>query len=162
MGEPGIVNIGCVNGGFPWRVSRTAPRTDLFLDARVPPTMPMNEAVRELKAFVRSLAARFPDHGIESEIYITAPGAQIDADHPLVEAIADCHGEVFGAPVEKGMVRWMSDASALTAFGIESVNYGTSSGLPDAVLGENLVIEGLVKMAKVYALTAAQICEVAS
>ena len=34
-------------------------------------------------------------------------------------------------------MRWFSDASALTRYGIETVNYGTSSGLPDPD-GENL------------------------
>ena len=38
-------------------------------------------------------------------------------------------------------MRWFSDASALTRYGIESVNYGTSSGLPDPVLGENLDVD---------------------
>jgi len=58
-------------------------------------------------------------------------------------------------------VRWFSDASALTRYGIESVNYGTSSGLPDPVLGENLDVEGLVKIARVYALVAQRVCGVA-
>jgi hypothetical protein len=58
-------------------------------------------------------------------------------------------------------VRWFSDASALTRYGIESVNYGTSSGLPDPVLGENLDIDGLVKIANVYARVAQRICETA-
>ena len=49
------------------------------------------------------------------------------------------------------MTRWFSDASVLTRYGIATVNYGTSSGLPDAELGENLEIEGLVKTAEVYA-----------
>jgi hypothetical protein len=49
----------------------------------------------------------------------------------------------------------------LTRYGVESVNYGTSSGLPDPVLGENLDIDGLVKMATVYALVAQRVCEVA-
>ena len=71
----GLVNVGAINGGFPWRVSRTPGRTDLFLDARVPPTMPMAEAVRELRAVVRDVRERFPDYGVESEIYVTAPGA---------------------------------------------------------------------------------------
>jgi acetylornithine deacetylase len=156
----GIVNVGCVNGGFPWRVSRTPPRTDLFVDARVPPTMPMQEAVRELGAFGRSLRERFPEHGIEWEFYVTVPGAEIAADHPLVSTIERCHEHVFGAPAETSTVRWFSDASALTRYGIDAVNYGTSSGLPDAKLGENLELEGLVKMATVYALAAAEICEV--
>jgi acetylornithine deacetylase len=160
-GKPGIVNIGAINGGFAWRVSRTPHRTDLFVDFRVPPTMPMTEARAALGEFVRGLRDRFPDHGIESEIYVTAPGSEIAGDHPLVQAIDAAHEEVFGAKPERDTVRWFSDASALTRYGIQSVNYGTSSGLPDAELGENLDIDGLVRMADVYARVAQRICEVA-
>jgi hypothetical protein len=49
----------------------------------------------------------------------------------------------------------------LTRYGIQTVNYGTSSGLPDAELGENLDVDGLVKTAQVYALAAQRICEAA-
>src|SRR5579885_2565910 len=40
-GARAIVNVGAIQGGFGWRVSRTPHRTDLFLDVRVPPTKPM-------------------------------------------------------------------------------------------------------------------------
>jgi acetylornithine deacetylase/succinyl-diaminopimelate desuccinylase-like protein len=160
-GKPGIVNIGAINGGHAWRVSRTPHRTDLFVDFRVPPTLPMTDARAALGGFVRGIRDRFPDHGIEWEIYVTAPGSEIAEDHPLVEAIDDAHAEVFGAKPERDTVRWFSDASALTRYGIESVNYGTSSGLPDPVLGENLDIEGLVRIADVYARVAQRVCEVA-
>jgi acetylornithine deacetylase/succinyl-diaminopimelate desuccinylase-like protein len=155
------VNVGAINGGFAWRVSRTPHRTDLFVDFRVPPTMLMTEARAALGRFVRGLRDRFPEHGIEWEIYVTAPGSEIAEDHPLVGAIDEAHTQVFGAKPERDTVRWFSDASALTRYGIESVNYGTSSGLPDPVLGENLEIEGLVKVADVYARVAQMICEVA-
>ena len=148
-GAKGLVNVGAISGGFGWRVSRTPHRTDLFLDLRVPPTCPMPEARREALAFARSLRERFPQHGIEAEVYVTAPGAEIAEDHELVEAIDASHAEVFGEPPERDTVRWFSDASALTRYGIATVNYGTSSGLPDTVLGENLEIEGLVKTATV-------------
>jgi acetylornithine deacetylase len=160
-GETGIVNIGAIGGGFAWRVSRTPHRTDLFVDFRVPPTMPMAEARAALGDFARGLRERFPDHEIESEIYVTAPGSEIAEDHPLIGAIDEAHAEVFGAKPERDTVRWFSDASALTRYGIESVNYGTSSGLPDPVLGENLDVDGLVKIAQVYALVAQRVCEVA-
>jgi acetylornithine deacetylase/succinyl-diaminopimelate desuccinylase-like protein len=160
-GKRGIVNIGAISGGFAWRVSRTPHRTDLFVDFRVPPTMPMAEARAELGDFARGLRERFPDHEIESEIYVTAPGSEIAEDHPLIGAIDEAHAEVFGAKPERDTVRWFSDASALTRYGIESVNYGTSSGLPDPVLGENLDVDGLVKIAQVYALVAQRVCEVA-
>jgi acetylornithine deacetylase len=161
-GHRGIVGIGAVSGGFAWRASRTPHRTDLFLDVRVPPTLPMARARAELQDLVRELRERFPQHGIEWEIYVTAPGSEIAEDHPLVAAIDEGHEAVFGSRPERDTVRWFSDASTLTRYGIPSVNYGTSSGLPDPALGENLDVDGLVRVAKVYALVAARICEVAA
>jgi acetylornithine deacetylase len=160
-GAKAIVNVGALQGGFGWRVSRTPHRTDLFLDVRVPPTKPMPMARREVLEMVRGLAERFPEYGVEGDVYVTAPGAEIAEDHPLVAAIDESHAEVFGAPPERDVTRWFSDASALTRYGVPTVNYGTSTGLLDTEYGENLEIEGLVQMAKVYALVAQRICGVA-
>lgn len=159
-GLRGVVNVGSLRGGYPWRLSRTPSRCDLFLDVRVPPTMSMQDARRAFRDLARELAERFPEHGIESEVYVSAPGAEIDEGHELVQAIDASHQEVFGAPPERDRVRWFSDASALTRYGIETVNYGTSSGLPGAE-GENLDVEGLVQIARVYAQVIARICGVA-
>ena len=148
----GIASIGAVAGGFPWRVSRTPHRTDLFLDLRVPPNVPIAEAERKALDFARSLE-------VEAEVYLSAPGAEIDEDHPLVEAVGTAHKAVFGESPERDVVYWFSDASALAAHGIPTLNYGTSSGLPDPEWGENLDIGGLVRTAQVYALAAARLCE---
>jgi acetylornithine deacetylase/succinyl-diaminopimelate desuccinylase-like protein len=121
----------------------------------------MAEARSALEDFVRGLRERFPEHGVESEVYVTAPGSEIAEDHPLVAAIDEAHADVFGEKPERDTVRWFSDASALTRYGIESVNYGTSSGLPDPELGENLDIDGLVKIANVYTRVAQKVCGVA-
>jgi acetylornithine deacetylase/succinyl-diaminopimelate desuccinylase-like protein len=157
-GAKAIVNVGAVNGGFGWRVSRTPHHTDLFLDVRVPPTKPMGTARREVLEMVRGLAERFPDYGIEGEVYVTAPGAEIDEDHELVHAIDEAHEDVFGERPGRDVTRWFSDASALTRYGIPTVNYGTSTGLMDVELGENLDIDGLVKTAQTYALVAQRVC----
>jgi acetylornithine deacetylase len=157
-GAKAIVNVGAIGGGFGWRVSRTPHRTDLFLDVRVPPTKPMAEARRQVLELVRGLAGRFPEYGIEGEVYVTAPGAEIAEDHPLIAAVDESHEQVFGARPERDVTRWFSDASALTRYGIATVNYGTSTGLMDTTDGENLDIEGLVKMAHVYALAAMRVC----
>ena len=151
----GVANVGSIEGGFGWRASRTPHRTDLYLDLRVPPNVPMAAARREALEFARSL------DGVDAEVYVTAPGAEIEEGHPLVGALAEAHEEVFGAPAERDVTRWFSDASVLTRYGIATVNYGTSSGLPDAELGENLAIDGLVKTAEVYARTAMRVCGVA-
>jgi acetylornithine deacetylase len=150
----GVANIGAIQGGFGWRASRTPHATDLFLDLRVPPDVPMAEARRKALEWARGIGE------VEAEVYVTAPGAEVPADHPLVSALAGAHEDVFGAPVERDVTRWFSDASVLSRYGIATVNYGTSSGLPDAELGENLEIDGLVKTAEVYAQTAMAVCGV--
>jgi acetylornithine deacetylase/succinyl-diaminopimelate desuccinylase-like protein len=161
-GAKAIVNIGAIEGGFGWRVSRTPHHTDLFLDVRVPPTKEMAIARREVLDWVRSLRDRFPDYGVEGEVYVTAPGSEIEEGHELVAAIDAAHEEVFGVKPERDVTRWFSDASALTRYGIPTVNYGTSTGLMDVELGENLEIDGLVKTAETYARVAMTVCGVAS
>ncbi|RDI75270.1 Acetylornithine deacetylase/Succinyl-diaminopimelate desuccinylase [Gaiella occulta] len=159
-GAKAIVNVGAIGGGFGWRVSRTPHHTDLFLDVRVPPTKAMAVARRQVLEMVRGLAERFPDYGIEGEVYVTAPGAEIEEDHELVRAIDASHAEVFGKPPGRDVTRWFSDASALTRYGIPTVNYGTSTGLMDVERGENLEIDGLVRTAETYARVAMRVCEV--
>jgi acetylornithine deacetylase/succinyl-diaminopimelate desuccinylase-like protein len=160
-GARAIVNVGAVAGGFGWRVSRTPHRTDLFLDVRVPPTKPMPVARREVLELARALRERFPSYGVEAEVYVTAPGAEIEESHALVGAIDEVHEGVFGEPPGRDVTRWFSDASVLTRYGIPTVNYGTSSGLLDTEYGENLDIDALVKTAHVYALVASRVCGVA-
>jgi acetylornithine deacetylase len=161
-GAKAIVGVSAIQGGFGWRVSRTPHRTDVFLDVRVPPARPMAEARRHVLDMVRGLRERFPGYGIEGEVYVTAPGAEIEEGHPLVAAIDAAHERVFGARPERDVTRWFSDASVLTRYGIATVNYGTSTGLLDTVKGENLDIDGLVKTAEVYARAAMGVCGVAS
>jgi succinyl-diaminopimelate desuccinylase len=117
-------------------------------------------ARRQVLDMVRGLRERFPEYGIEAEVYVTAPGAEIAEDHALVAAIDASHEQVFGTRPERDVTRWFSDASVLTRYGIATVNYGTSTGLMDTAKGENLEIEELVETAKVYALAAARVCGV--
>ena len=103
----GVANVGAIQGGFGWRASRTPHATDLFLDLRVPPDVPMAEARRQALDWARGLG------DVEAEVYVTAPGAEIAAEHPLVAALSGAHEEGLGAPVERDVTRWFSDARAL-------------------------------------------------
>jgi acetylornithine deacetylase/succinyl-diaminopimelate desuccinylase-like protein len=157
-GVSALVNVGAIAGGFGWRVSRTPHHTDLFLDVRVPPTKAMSVARGQVLDMVRDLQRRFPAYGVEGEVYVTAPGAEIDESHALIAALDASHAEVFGASPERAVTRWFSDASALTRYGVPTVNYGTSTGLMDTSQGENLTIDGLARTAEVYARAALRIC----
>ena len=58
---------------------------------------------------------RFPAYGIEGEVYVTAPGAEIAEDHELVHAVDEAHQEAYGEAPGRDVTRWFSDASALVA-----------------------------------------------
>ena len=157
-GAKAIVNVGAIEGGFGWRVSRTPHRADLFLDVRVPPTKAMAVARAEVLEMVRGLARAVPrlrDRGRG----LRHRSRRGDRGGPPARR-GDRRGarEVFGSTPERDVTRWFSDASVLTRYGIATVNYGTSTGLLDTVKGENLEIDGLVKTAEVYARAAMKVC----
>src|SRR5215467_2350670 len=151
-GKKAIVNLGGIRGGHAWRASRTPEKTDLFLDVRVPPTIPMSEARREIQQLFHVLQKQHPDWGLEFETYVSVPGARISEDHLIIRAIEANHAQVTGSPPQRDVVTWCSDASVLTRYAVETVNYGPSSGPRDAE-GEKVKIETLVDITKVYALT---------
>jgi acetylornithine deacetylase/succinyl-diaminopimelate desuccinylase-like protein len=156
-GRKGLVNAGGIRGGHAWRASRTPERTDLYLDVRVPPTMPMQNARHAVKDLFLALEKSFPAYGLEFETYVSVPGAEISENHELVKTIEAAHGQVTGRAAERDTVHWSSDASVMTRYGIETLNYGPSSGPRDAE-GEKVAIKTFVEITKVYALAAAKIC----
>src|SRR5437588_1747560 len=160
-GKKAIVNLGGIRGGHAWRASRTPEKAELFLDVRVPPTIAMNEARRDIQALFLRLEKQHPDFGLEFETYVSVPGARIDENHPMIRAIEANHERIMGAPPQREVVTWCSDASVLTRYGVETVNYGPSSGPRDKE-GEKVKIQTLVDITKIYALTAADLCGVAS
>jgi len=158
-GRKAIVNLGCIRGGHAWRASRTPEKTDLFLDVRVPPTIPMSEARREVQRMFFDLEKQHPDWGLEFETYVSVPGARISEDHEMIQAIDRNHERITGKPPGREVVTWCSDASVLSRYGVETVNYGPSSGPRDHE-GEKVKIQTLVDITKIYALTAAELCGV--
>jgi acetylornithine deacetylase len=158
-GRKAIVNLGGIRGGHAWRASRTPEKTDLFLDVRVPPTIVMAEARRDVQQVFLELEKQHPDWGLEFETYVSVPGARISEEHEMIRAIDRHHERITGKPPQREVVTWCSDASVLSRYGIETVNYGPSSGPRDKE-GEKVRIQTLIEITKVYALTAAELCGV--
>ena len=160
-GMPAIVGVVAIQGGFGWRVSRTPHRTDLFLDVRVPPTKPMATARGQVLDMARDLARRFPDYGVEAEVYVTAPGRRDRRGASAGRAARDGARAGLRRAARAGrhalvLGRLRADARRRSP----TINYGTSTGLLDTTDGENLDIDGLVKTAHVYALAAMAVCGV--
>jgi acetylornithine deacetylase len=160
-GKKAIVNLGGIRGGQAWRASRTPEKTDLFLDVRVPPTIPMTAARRDIQRLFLLLQKTHADWGLEFETYVSVPGARISEEHEMIRAIDRNHKRITGKTPEREVVTWCSDASVLSRYGVETVNYGPSSGPRDKE-GEKVRIRTLVDITKIYALTAAELCGVSS
>jgi acetylornithine deacetylase len=158
-GKKAIVNIGGIRGGHAWRASRTPEKSDIFLDVRVPPIMAMSEARRSVQQLFFTLEKQHPDWGLEFETYVSVPGARISEEHEMIRAIDANHERIMGKKPERETVVWCSDASVLSRYGVETVNYGPSSG-PRDKMGEKVLIKTLVDITKIYALTAAELCGV--
>jgi len=156
-GRKAIVNLGGIRGGHAWRASRTPEKTDLFLDVRVPPTMAMSDARRDIQRVFFGLEKKYPDWGLEFETYVSVPGARIHEEHEMIRTIESNHKRIMGKPPQRDVVTWCSDASVLSRYGVETVNYGPSSGPRDKE-GEKVRIQTLVDITKIYALTAAELC----
>jgi len=158
-GKKALVNLGGLRGGHAWRASRTPEKTDLFLDVRVPPTISMADARRDIQQVFFELEKQHPDWGLEFETYVSVPGARISEEHEMIRAIDRNHQRITGALPQREVVTWCSDASVLSRYGVETVNYGPSSGPRDRE-GEKVRIQTLVDITRIYALTAAELCGV--
>jgi acetylornithine deacetylase len=158
-GKEALVNLGGIRGGHAWRASRTPEKTDLFLDVRVPPIISMADARRDIQQMFFELETEHPDWGLEFETYVSVPGARISEQHEMIQAIDRNHQRITGKKPEREVVTWCSDASVLSRYGVETVNYGPSSGPRDKE-GEKVRIQTLVEITKIYALTAAELCGV--
>lgn len=156
-----VVRIASVYGGSPWRLARTLPVSNIYLDVRT--KQPPVELKRELNQFMKELQGELkatdPEFNYEVDLYLSEHGnVQIPQDHILTKTVESAHREAFReAPRFMGQRALDSDAIVLTGYGIPSVNYGP--GNPRSFAGVEYVdIDELVKFAKSYAITAIRLC----
>ena len=91
-GAKAIVNVGAVDGRVRLaRLAHAAPHRPLPRRPRAADEADGRRAPRGARASSARSPQRFPDYGIEGEVYVTAPGAEIDEGHELVQAIDAAH-----------------------------------------------------------------------
>jgi acetylornithine deacetylase len=150
------VNVGSIEGGWPWRCSRTPWFCNLYVDLRYPPpysAVDVKEALEEMLDVVEQR------HGFRpySDIYVSDAWAHVPDDAAVVKAIDNAHKTVFGTPAERVVFSWSSDANVLTRNGVVAVNYGPSGG-PGKEMRGTLYIPNLIACTKVYALASMELC----
>ena len=115
-------------------------------------------AVREeFSQFLADVAAAT---GTQIEVEYTEQGGayQVDADSRLVQAFQQAHTAVTGSPLPLGAKPFVDDGNLYAALaGIPALTHGPAA-TGAHTLNEAVPVEELVRVAKVYALTAIAFC----
>ncbi|HZW57445.1 MAG TPA: M20/M25/M40 family metallo-hydrolase [Nitrososphaerales archaeon] len=156
MGVKPTVNVGSIEGGWPWRASRTPGFCNLYLDVRFPPRYHALDIKEEVAKVLQTVKA---EQGIDADldVYVTDGWSEVSPEEYVAQSVAKSHENVFSKPVENVYFSWSSDANVLTRHGITAVNYGPSGG-PGKETRGTMYIPNLVGCAKVYLLSALDLC----
>lgn len=146
------VNIGAIKGGWAWRASRTPGSCYLYIDVRFPPTKHPLAIRDQIEAALSGLKER-----PSTDMYVTVPGAQVEENSPLIKGLIDSHKAVTGSEPDIYVDTWCSDASILSRYGIEAVNYGPTGGPGHETRG-TCYVPNLVKCTQVYVAAAINLC----
>lgn len=135
----------------------------IFFDVRLVPGAKPADIQRRVYHAVRAL-------GLDCEVdpYDYRQGHLATHAEPLIEALGEAHRQVFGQDLDHTKSQSLStwrDTNAFNEVGIPAICYGArtrDSNLGGGLAGENrpMAIADLIALAKVYALTAVEVCQI--
>lgn len=163
-GYNGIVNIAAINGGRPWKGSRTPESVSLYMDIRYPPDWTAMQVKTEVEALVESLNKEDKDLNLVAQPYAINPPTEVEEDDEIVKAVKSAHRAVLGK--EPGMTYelWYSNAPSFNALGSKAINYGPSGAkrIEGLTLSdkdrEYINVDDLVQCTRVYTHLIADLC----
>jgi acetylornithine deacetylase len=159
------VNLSAIEGGWPFRATRTAIRCSLYMDTRIHPEQNPLEIQREIERIVRELQVKDPRLKADVELYMTQPGSEIPQSSNFFQAMKRSHQRVLDAEPKVTHSGYYSDATVMHRYGIPSLNYGPSGRFKEGVerwdpnVGEHVHVDDLINCAKVYAALILDVCD---
>jgi acetylornithine deacetylase len=153
------VNRACMRGGLPWRAARTCNLAQLYVDIRFPPQRYPIDVQREFTQVVQRIANDKLQRPVEVDYYMSRPGTELPATHPVVQAVVDAHRETNGVSVPAMFSPpFCTDAIDANRLGIPTCVYGSGgtsrlaapgSGDIRSKEGEFVLIDDMIKEAAV-------------
>jgi acetylornithine deacetylase/succinyl-diaminopimelate desuccinylase-like protein len=149
------VTVAALDGGLPYKPNWRPAVASVYVDVRIPPNRTPLDIERELKAVVQAT-------GLSDEVfmYLGRKGYVAKGVQPVAGAVSAAHQQVFGQepkrPTWSELSTW-NDSNIYAELGIPVVKYG-----PPWPAGpyfpERMAVRDLMQAARVYALTALQLC----
>jgi acetylornithine deacetylase/succinyl-diaminopimelate desuccinylase-like protein len=165
--EPHL-NIGAIEGGWPFKPSYASAICNLYVDLRVTPAMNPAETINELESELKKAAAEDLQLKYDVEVYASnVPATYTPPDHLLVQSCLNAQELVRGKKQEKfplGQGTAYNDTNIFRRHGIPAVKCGPAGGKVPANLkelqneGERLSVDHLVSAAKMYVAIALDLC----
>ncbi|HEY7555489.1 MAG TPA: M20/M25/M40 family metallo-hydrolase [Candidatus Binatia bacterium] len=165
--EPHL-NVGAIEGGWPFKPSYSVAICNLYIDLRVTPAMNPMQALHELEGELRKISASDPQLKYDIEVYASnVPATTTPPDNYLVQTSLRARELVVGQKQERfplGQANLSNDSNIFRQHGIPAVKCGPAGGTVPANAqglldeGERLSIEELVTAAKIYVAIALDIC----
>jgi acetylornithine deacetylase/succinyl-diaminopimelate desuccinylase-like protein len=127
------VNRACMRGGLPWRAARTCNLAQLYVDIRFPPHRYPIDVQREFTEAVQRIAREKLQRPVEIDYYMSRPGTEIPATHPVVQSVVDAHRDTTGSNVPAMFCPpYCTDAIDANRLGIPTCVYGSGGTSPTA------------------------------
>lgn len=155
-----VAGVGAVRAGQPPCPAAAPGTATVYLDVRLPPGETAAFARREVETVLADVPV---DATVEPYLYRRGYVAD-DAVSGLTGPLTGAHETVLGedpTPPAPHVTSMWRDSNVFNAAGIHSVNYGpprAPEAFPDAPLSHAVRVDDLVDAAKIYALTAMEVC----
>jgi acetylornithine deacetylase/succinyl-diaminopimelate desuccinylase-like protein len=125
------------------------------VDVRIPPELRPIEVQRQLRAVMDATGYEY-----DVEMYTSKMGYEAKGIEPVVEVIEGTHQELFGektTPANTFRSSIWTDTNIYNEMGIPACKFGLGGGR-FTTRSEQIDIDEIVRASKIYALSAATIC----
>lgn len=155
------VNIGAIRGGYPPGPSETANQCSIYVSVRLLPGKGPGDILRQLKE-------RFANTGIDThiDVYLYKKGYIAENAEPLIATLKESYRLLSGTappPVTSEVTSMWRDINIYNEYGIPAVTFGPQRYADEDVTSKDgsikyLLKADMVKVAKLYAMAALDIC----
>jgi acetylornithine deacetylase len=158
------VNLGAIEGGWPYKPTWSTAICNLFIDVRTLPGDSPLDVQRELTSVLERLKQNDPDLVVSQDMYMSNPGGQLsDRGSYIVTAAANAIERVVGQKpgrVPYAFGSYWCDMNILNRMGIESITLGPGN---EAVAkwdgkGEYISVEDMVMGTRTYLAIILDVC----
>ena len=153
------VAIGAIRGGMPYKPYMTSGVCSIYVDVRIPPGKSALEIKYQLSELAQSL-----NMPADIKIYLYRAGHIAQNISEFKTAVEASHQKIFAKPPEPvppPVTSMWRDINVFNEVGIPSLTYGPPRSNPeeaDRDKGKFMYKKDLIDVARIYALTAMEIC----